>query len=1506
MLFSDSNSKKRKTFDGFGYDGAATLDNLDGYGNMGLDLDSPGGEWAALKERTKKRIESLASMGGDPQRFGKSFSNYMLPQDTPERRRRVYATSPQALDDVVGDYYSNELKPRFEANREESRNKARGEYMKYAGTVGGDPVNAFHQAMRTDNPLGVIDKTMDEIDHSRLVKDVAPLASYGGFDTEDYVNKFVKPSLHDKMVDEYIEENKPKSSGEYIMRSALGNSVLGKVATLGNNALAGNSTHSQLEREGLLRYDAGRVENFAAGVGSLLVDTPVFGALGSVGGAAVGKATSLATNRLAARFIARNAGKGISREYARNVASRAIKENLSSKIMQSAAGQGLTLGNYDLANSVVDDMLYNSGVDWGKAAGSFAKGLATGGAVGAVGTPLKAASKGLTGGKKLFASAGVLSAESAVFTLGGEAEKIAHGVDIEPIDLLYDFGESAATLLTMRMAHWRPKGAEFKLDRNGRIKEGLRFTGAEKQELRERNVDADGLMSAIEQELGMPSLGGRNAETVKESYSKLMSDRNLSAALRSKLLVLVENKITSTPPLTFDYTVKRGNDGSFAVTMLDANGRIVEKKSFQGVDDAKEFIASERGNIRRNRINYYERELTNGMYTQNFLRQGGEYVREKGIDANVLAEAMLKKAENAELTAGEQKVIDDVMARSSYDNTGIITYLYDRRRDIERNYGIEEGELLYLVDLPAWKCSAKENRALDDYEKVVRDEVSRLKGGVDDSRYGEIFDHGMAGGYDNFDNHTLRERERLDYAFGKMLKRRKGNLSYGDMGGYTQPERPVTIPETGNPDIVWSGRGVMKSRQEVEGYKAHAEKLASKLNLDVKLITDEREIEPAGGNDVGRVAEYNRRVGSLGWVNDGKVYLNLPNMESVAELEKTAVHEIVAHAGLKKIFGNHMNDFLEEVYRKGGRDVLEGIRDVKRRNNGADSYEVVEEYLAELAERGYHTPQERGVISRFKDFIKNMLVRKNIYTGENRKISEKELEELMHKHSRHVLGNGRLDGSYRRRMFGGFETAGYDDARYTDKALYDDYVRNSYADGSFMERTPRFMLNDKVLHNYSLLPERFKARIREKSGLDDASIESSVSGDRYRFIGKKGAGNLAMYNYEDSGLEKAMEYESQGMGAAAIKFKTGWERGADGQWRKELSDNSLNVKDCIGQRLLETDHNLFADYYELTEKPRVIWNQNDIRRWNTLMSQGKKYLKDLKLADLVSDPTFFISYPELKELPVKVVAGAKELARYDSNGKQVVIDRDLYLSENKDVEMAGVLQNLIQDYEGFSRAMSLRQLAAETAAAKEYEKIVGGIEIAYGVAKDIPGYDRNMVIGDYLKKNYGMTPEEFNRYFPTLDDFLMYKLDGPTFRQGSDIETENVKARFGMTPFERSIILAEETEGYPRYEQMSTARLDKMRRMFSGPLDIVNGKLKLVRPELPLDIYMNSKDRKAYMGIDLSKFRKVKDWNELFGKEDDFGWHRYKSILDNKNRERFIRRRGRKPGDDEEEMMVVN
>lgn len=1506
MLFTEQDPKKKKV--DYGFDSnvdSAALNDLNSYNELNIDIDSPNSAWNLSKERTKERINNLASLNGTQDRFKNAFTNYMLPKDTPERRRRVYATSPQALEDAVGDYYNTELKKRFETNRDESKQKARNEYMKYTGVVGANPINAYQQAMREDNPMDVIDRTMDEIDYSRLAKDVSPLASYAGFETDEYVEKFVKPSLQDKMINEYVEENRPKSSAEYMMRSAIDNSVVGKVSTFANNAVIGNNIHSQLEREGLTRYNASRFENFVAGVGGLLIDTPVFGLFGALGKTVAGKATSLATNRLATRFIARNAGKNISREYARDVASRAIKESLSNKIMQSAMGQGVTLGNYDLTNSVVEDLLYNSEVDFGKAAGSFAKGFATGGAVGAIGTPLRSASAGLTGGKKLLASTGVLSAESAMFTIGSEAEKIANGVEIEPIDLIYDFGESAATLLTMRMAHWRPKGAELKLDNNGRIKEKLRFTDAEKQELKKNNVDADGFMAAIEQELNMPSFGGKNAELVKESYSQLMSNRSLSASLRSKLLVLIENKITSTPPLSFDYTIKHENDGTFVVTMLDANGGVVERKNFNNIDNAKNFITAERSNIRRNRISYYEQELTNGFYTQNFLRQGGKYIKEKGINANALAEAMLKKANNKELTTSEQKIINDVIERSSYDNNGIIAYLYDKRREIESHYNFEKDALLKLIDKPSWECSTKENRALDEYEKVVREEFQHLRNGVEPSRYNEIFAYGLDREFNNVNNDVVKGREQSGYDFGNTFDRFGNNKSFRTGKMDNSLKQPISIPDVKNSDNVWNTRGLKNTKQDIENYKKYAEKLSAKLNLDVKLITDERDVELVDRYDNNRINEYNKRLNSLGWVNNGTVYLNLPNIESVGELEKTAVHEIVTHAGLKKIFGNHMNDFLEEVYRKADRDVLNGIREVKRRNYDADGYAVVEEYLAELTEKRYHTPQERGVISRFKDFIKNMLVRKNIYTGKNRIISEKELEELMYRHSRHVLNKGKLDDNYRRSMFSGFESANYDDIRYNDEGTFDNYVKRSYDEGSFMGKTPRFMHRAKILSNYNYLPDNAKAEIRKKWNMSDSEINSMLNNDRYRFLGKKGAENLAIYNSEDSELDKAIEYEAKGSNPASIKYMTGWERGKDREWRKEVPDNDLNVKDCIGNALLGGNHALFSEYYKLTNKPIENWSKNDMNMWDFVISQSKDYLNNLTLNDLVSDPTLFISYPDLKKLPVKVVANSPELVRYDSKNKRIVIDRDLYLSKEKNVEMAGALQNVIQDYEDFSRAVSLHLIAVESSITNEYEKITGTIDLTNSLDKIYPKYNTGKMINEYLKNEYGMTPAEFNKKFPTLDDFFIYKLSNMNVHLSGDVEMNNVKKRFDMSPFERRIILAEETEGYERESQIPVKRLNDMQRLFSGPLDIINRKLKLLHSDIPLDVYLNKKDGKPYLKLDLKDFERVKDLEELFYRTNDFGWGKYKKIQNYRDRNKFYKRR-RRPGDDEEEAMLVN
>jgi hypothetical protein len=69
---------------------------------------------------------------------------------------------------------------------------------------------------------------------------------------------------------------------------------------------------------------------------------------------------------------------------------------------------------------------------------------------------------------------------------------------------------------------------------------------------------------------------------------------------------------------------------------------------------------------------------------------------------------------------------------------------------------------------------------------------------------------------------------------------------------------------------------------------------------------------------------------------------------------------------------------------------------------------------------------------------------------------------------------------------------------------------------------------------------------------------------KYRFVGEKGARNMAHYDGLENGdvdLREAVELERQGYSPTEIKRSTGWEPGADGKWRKEMTDNRLELKD---------------------------------------------------------------------------------------------------------------------------------------------------------------------------------------------------------------------------------------------------------------------------------------------------------------------------------------------------------
>ena len=1004
------------------------------------------------------------------------------------------------LDRALGGSFGENLKQRFAARRQESKKRSEKAYRDAVSVMGGDPVFASYRAMESDDAVKDIEETIAETDVAELARRVAPLAKYHGYGVDEYLKERVLPKMYDTLLDEVLEDEKPKSSAEYILRSSLTNSLIGKVALFARDKMLGNSNQTMLQSEGLGSYKASRLEQFAGNVGSLLVDAPVFSLLGGGSGILMGKVANKVTSKLAGRILTRKFGEGMTREAAKNMAERVVAKRLGFKMLQSAGTQGLTLGNYDAMNSIVDDMLYQNDIDAGKAAGSFAKGTLTGATLGVVGTPLREASKGLTGAKKLLASSGVLSAESAVFTAGTELEKLKNDVEIAPIDLVKDFGESAATLLVMRMTHWRPKGASLKLGANGKIKEKFALSSSERAELKELNVNPEQFIDAIEKELKLPSFGGERSRYIKDTYSSIMSNEALSASARAKLLFLVENKVTSTPPVPFDFTVRQREDSKWEITTVDEVGRTVSRNIFDHAGNAKSYLMVKAADFRRNRIALFEAELTDGLRSANFIRQAGLYAKSSGKDIDEISTAVYKKSAGHEMSAEEKKIVDDILVRSAYDEAGMVQMLYNVRRKIEKRHGLEKGTMLIDIHKPFFHLTKAQNNSLDEYEALLRDEVDRLKGGTDKRRSVRLLKQGLDSDYFGMSNDEVKADEIQKY-YDWVAVRDADRVGLHSEPHAPAPPRPIYIPPEDNSGYVWSYGEAKNTREDIERYKERAEAVAAKFGVKPHFIFDEREIERPDPEDYDAVARYNAQVVSSGWVNVGRVFINLPNAKNIEDVERTVLHEVVGHKGLMHVFGEHLNDFLEDVYRKASPEVLRGINRIKYRYRGFDNYTVMEEYLAYLAEGTGLTRQERSLYVRIKDYIRSLLIRMNIYTGSNRQISESELRDIMQRHCEYLQTKESPD-DYRKDVFGSFNASYRDAKTYYDNALYRNELKSQIDKGEFLVSTPKFFRNAKELAHYDLLPPEQQKRVRERNGIVEEPAQNPVEENMYR-RGKK-------------------------------------------------------------------------------------------------------------------------------------------------------------------------------------------------------------------------------------------------------------------------------------------------------------------------------------------------------------------------------------------------------------------
>ena len=167
--------------------------------------------------------------------------------------------------------------------------------------------------------------------------------------------------------------------------------------------------------------------------------------------------------------------------------------------------------------------------------------------------------------------------------------------------------------------------------------------------------------------------------------------------------------------------------------------------------------------------------------------------------------------------------------------------------------------------------------------------------------------------------------------------------------------------------------------------------LANSMNASVYIIKDINELPDSL---IKRKIESGSNV--KGWfiptTNSVNVYL--PHISSLEDAQRTVFHEAVAHYGLRKMFGEHFDVFLDNVYNNAVSEIQGRILYA---TNGDPAKRLIatEEYLAKLAERGFSDPDELSLWKKIKLAFIDMLHQANVSL--NFKLTDDGLRYILYK-----------------------------------------------------------------------------------------------------------------------------------------------------------------------------------------------------------------------------------------------------------------------------------------------------------------------------------------------------------------------------------------------------------------------------------------------------------------------------------------------------------------------------
>lgn len=412
--------------------------------------------------------------------------------------------------------------------------------------------------------------------------------------------KQFKPMINSVLKNELdqleIKGMMPKGSAEYIMKTGLGNTIVGKITRKAMQT----DYQNWLEDIANQQYQPGFWENVASGALTFAGDAWSYWLPGAAGGKLTKSMVAKAEGKLAGDLMA----KGMERKMAERAAKVLIGKSKAEALKSGAVHGAVTFGGQSAISKPIDEVyrtgqfdengkIYNPSV--GKVIANTLGEVAKQTAVGAImqgGTIANMVGKGRGLATNILADVGGKVVDSGIMTSHQMLERMAHDPNFKPTgkDAAESFLESMANLTAIGLPGMVGKYARFKDAREFNKK--FDFTDQDIAEL--KRFGYDGLRDAFEKVgIGEYAVEGENAQRLDgqltQKYMDLMNGKSVPEVLKAKMMAVVEGKRPSSFSPVVDSVIVQpmDNGGKVYLETLNKDGGIIDRKEYSSLDEAQ-------------------------------------------------------------------------------------------------------------------------------------------------------------------------------------------------------------------------------------------------------------------------------------------------------------------------------------------------------------------------------------------------------------------------------------------------------------------------------------------------------------------------------------------------------------------------------------------------------------------------------------------------------------------------------------------------------------------------------------------------------------------------------------------------------------------------------------------------------------------------------------------------------------------------------------------------------